>query len=131
MTGATQRPPALAGPAFDEIAEAAAEHRHRIGQPELTDEEADALALDETKAARRTRRQRRAGVGARGEAATDRTAGRRHPVDLAVLPLRYDQRNSHHERWITSLRAGRPNPDPLVGGPRWCPRQDSNLRHPL
>jgi hypothetical protein len=62
MGGATQRPPAPAGPAFDEIAEAAAEYRRRIGEPELTDEKADALALDETKAVRRDRR-RLAGDG--------------------------------------------------------------------
>jgi hypothetical protein len=64
MSEATQQPPEAAGPAFDEIAEAAAEYRRIIGQPELTDEEADALALEETKAARRARRERQAG-GAR------------------------------------------------------------------
>ena len=50
-------------PPFDDIAEAAAEYRRRMGQPELTAEEADALALDESKTVRRTRRDRLAGDG--------------------------------------------------------------------
>ena len=40
---AAQQPPTPAGPAFDEIAESAAEYRRRTGQPELTDEEAAEL----------------------------------------------------------------------------------------
>ncbi len=63
MRGATQRPPEPAGPPFDDIAEAAAEYRRRMGQPELTAEEADALALDESKTVRRARRDRLAGDG--------------------------------------------------------------------
>jgi hypothetical protein len=55
---AAQQPPTPAGPAFDEIAESAAEYRRRTGQPELTDEEAAELAVEETKAVRRARRER-------------------------------------------------------------------------
>jgi hypothetical protein len=39
--------------------------------------------------------------------------------------------NPDHKCWITSLPAGLPNLKALVSGPRECPRQDSNLRHPL
>jgi hypothetical protein len=55
---AAQPQPSPAGPAFDEIAESAAGYRRRTGQPELTDEEAEALAAEETKAVRRARRER-------------------------------------------------------------------------
>jgi hypothetical protein len=54
----SQEPPASSGPAFDEIAESAAEYRRRNGEPELTDDEAMALAVEETKAVRRERRDR-------------------------------------------------------------------------
>jgi hypothetical protein len=56
VTEAAARPPA--GPAFDEIAESAAEYRRRNGQRELTDEEADLLALEEARAVRQARRER-------------------------------------------------------------------------
>lgn len=46
------------GPAFDEIADSAADYRRRTAQPELTDEEAGRLALEESKAVRRARRDR-------------------------------------------------------------------------
>lgn len=58
MSEAAAQPPSPAGPAFDQIAESAADYRRRTGQPELTDEEAEALAVEETKAVRRARRER-------------------------------------------------------------------------
>jgi hypothetical protein len=58
VSEATAQPPRPSAPAFDEIAESAADYRRRTGQPELTDEEADELAAEETKAVRRGRRER-------------------------------------------------------------------------
>ena len=58
MSEAAAQPPSQSGPAFDEIAASAADYRHRTGQPELTDEEAETLAAEETKAVRRGRRER-------------------------------------------------------------------------
>jgi hypothetical protein len=58
MSEAAAQPPIPAAPAFDEIAESAADHRRRNGQAELADEEAEALAIEETKAVRWARRSR-------------------------------------------------------------------------
>jgi hypothetical protein len=58
MSEAAQQPPTPPGPAFDKIAKSAAEYRRRIGEPELTDEEAETLALEETRAVRQERRER-------------------------------------------------------------------------
>lgn len=58
VSEAAAQPASQPGPAFDEIAESAADYRRRTGQPELTDEEAEALALEETRAVRRARRER-------------------------------------------------------------------------
>lgn len=56
VSEAASEPLDLPLPSFDEIAASAAEYRRRIGQPELTDEEADLLALEESRAVRRARR---------------------------------------------------------------------------
>lgn len=58
MSQAAAQPLRLAGPAFDEIAESAADYRRRTDQPELTDQEAAALSVEETKAVRWARRER-------------------------------------------------------------------------
>jgi hypothetical protein len=59
---AVAQPPTPAGPAFDDIAESAADYRRRTGRPALTEEEAEALALEETKAVRRARQERLTGA---------------------------------------------------------------------
>lgn len=58
MSEAPRQPPTPSGPAFDAVAESAAEFRRRIGQADLTDAEAEALAAEETTAVRRARRDR-------------------------------------------------------------------------
>jgi hypothetical protein len=55
---ASKQVPTAPGPAFDEIAESVAEYRRRDGEPDPTEDEVLALAVEETKAVRRGRRER-------------------------------------------------------------------------
>ena len=55
---ASKQVPKAPGPAFDEIAESAAEYRRRNGEPDPTEDGVMALAVEETKAVRRGRGER-------------------------------------------------------------------------